>query len=146
MVAFRSIRRALPINSWKEISAVYWNVDHISDGLLISERGILEQLPADGLALPLAAEGRDEGPAHLVAQWHGPHPSPPSLLTRYDRLSLSPCLLHSTTITCKLYLPYAMSIFYIYPLLRYAVALPQPFPRPAATVAPRDPSEEWATR
>ena len=91
MAAFCSIRRALPINSWKEISAVYWNVDQLSDGLLISERGILEQLPADGLALPLAAEGRDEGPAHLVAQWHGPHPSPPSLLTRYDRLSLSPC-------------------------------------------------------
>ena len=53
-----------------------------------AERGLLEQLPADGLALPLAPEGRDEGPAHLVAQWHGPHPPPPSLLTRYD---LSPC-------------------------------------------------------
>ena len=88
MAGFCSIRRALPINSWKEISAVYWNVDQLSDGLLISERGILEQLPADGLALPLAPEGRDEGPAHLVAQWHGPHPPPPSLLTRYD---LSPC-------------------------------------------------------
>ena len=31
-------------------------------------------------------------------------------------------------------------------LLRYAVALPQPFPGPAAPIAPRDPSEEWPTR
>ena len=35
MAAFRFIRRTLPINSWKEISAVCWNVDQLSDSLLI---------------------------------------------------------------------------------------------------------------
>ena len=54
----------------------------ISDILLFAERSLPEQLPADGLALPLAAEVRDEGAAHLVAQRHGSHPSPPSLFTR----------------------------------------------------------------
>ena len=107
MAAFRSIRRTLPINSWKEILAVCWNVDQLSDSLLlISERSLLEQLPADGLALPLASEGgRDEGPAHLVAQWHGPHPPPPSLLTRYD-----PLFLHVD------YIPQPSRASYIYPL------------------------------
>ena len=79
-----------------------------------AERGLLEQLPADGLALPLAPEGRDEGPAHLVAQWHGPHPPPPSLLTRYDHLFPHVDYIPQPSRASYIY-PSAMSQIYIYP-------------------------------